>query len=105
MPSGRIGLIDYGQIKSLKQAQRKSMARMIIALADGKKEVPVAGNCLSLATSSVTFGGTFSQIKTRSVPPSSPVGGDRPIREDGVPLQAHGCRRYQRSRYALLRQG
>ncbi|TFJ87962.1 hypothetical protein NSK_000782 [Nannochloropsis salina CCMP1776] len=38
MPSGRIGLIDYGQIKSLKQAQRKSMARMIIALADGKKE-------------------------------------------------------------------
>lgn len=38
MPNGRIGLIDYGQIKSLKQDQRKSMARMIIALADGKKE-------------------------------------------------------------------
>jgi predicted unusual protein kinase regulating ubiquinone biosynthesis (AarF/ABC1/UbiB family) len=43
MPNGRIGLIDYGQIKSLKQAQRKSMARMIIALADGKKEVREGG--------------------------------------------------------------
>jgi len=43
MPNGRIGLIDYGQIKSLKQAQRKSMARMIIALADGKKEVRQGG--------------------------------------------------------------
>lgn len=43
MPNGRIGLIDYGQIKSLKQAQRKSMARMIIALADGKKEVRKGG--------------------------------------------------------------
>ena len=43
MPNGRIGLIDYGQIKSLKQAQRKSMARMIIALADGKKEVSKGG--------------------------------------------------------------
>jgi predicted unusual protein kinase regulating ubiquinone biosynthesis (AarF/ABC1/UbiB family) len=38
MPSGKLGLIDYGQIKLLKPAQRRSLARMIVALADGKRE-------------------------------------------------------------------
>ncbi len=38
MPSGKLGLIDYGQIKRLKGAQRRSLARMIVALADGKRE-------------------------------------------------------------------
>lgn len=38
MPSGKLGLIDYGQIKALKPAQRRSLARMIVALADGKTQ-------------------------------------------------------------------
>lgn len=38
MPSGKLGLIDYGQIKALTFAQRKALARMIVALADGKEQ-------------------------------------------------------------------
>jgi hypothetical protein len=38
MPSGKLGLIDYGQIKELKPGQRRSLARMIVALADGKTQ-------------------------------------------------------------------
>jgi predicted unusual protein kinase regulating ubiquinone biosynthesis (AarF/ABC1/UbiB family) len=38
MPSGKLGLIDYGQVKLLKPAQRRSLARIIVALADGKEQ-------------------------------------------------------------------
>lgn len=38
MPSGKLGLIDYGQIKALNPAQRRCLARIIVALADGKTQ-------------------------------------------------------------------
>ncbi|KAH9121970.1 hypothetical protein LEN26_010427 [Aphanomyces euteiches] len=38
LDDGRIGLIDYGQVKHLTKDQRKSLARLVLALADGTKE-------------------------------------------------------------------
>lgn len=38
-PEGRLGLIDYGQIKLLGPTQRRTLAKLIIALADGDKQV------------------------------------------------------------------
>jgi hypothetical protein len=42
-PDRRLGLIDYGQIKVLTQAQRKQLARIIVALADHDEEVGPLG--------------------------------------------------------------
>lgn len=38
MPTGKLSLIDYGQIKLLKRKQRRALAKMIVALADGKEQ-------------------------------------------------------------------
>lgn len=38
-PDGRLGLIDYGQIKVLGRRQRRTLAKLIIALADGDEDV------------------------------------------------------------------
>ncbi|KAF0716465.1 Aste57867_2834 [Aphanomyces stellatus] len=35
LEDGRIGLIDYGQVKHLTKEQRKSLARLVVALAEG----------------------------------------------------------------------
>lgn len=38
MPSGALGLIDYGQVKRLTDQQRLLLARMIVALGDGDED-------------------------------------------------------------------
>jgi aarF domain-containing kinase len=37
-PDGRLGLIDYGQVKHMTGAQRRKLARLIVALKHGHKE-------------------------------------------------------------------
>eukprot|EP01113_Clastostelium_recurvatum_P048791 TRINITY_DN8957_c0_g1_i1.p1 TRINITY_DN8957_c0_g1~~TRINITY_DN8957_c0_g1_i1.p1 ORF type:complete len:614 (-),score=113.51 TRINITY_DN8957_c0_g1_i1:100-1941(-) len=38
MPDGRIGLLDYGQVKVLDMESRKQLARLVVALAEGTKD-------------------------------------------------------------------
>eukprot|EP01103_Thecamoeba_quadrilineata_P006992 TRINITY_DN1675_c0_g1_i2.p1 TRINITY_DN1675_c0_g1~~TRINITY_DN1675_c0_g1_i2.p1 ORF type:complete len:507 (-),score=90.32 TRINITY_DN1675_c0_g1_i2:276-1736(-) len=38
LPDGKIGLIDYGQVKSLSRKEKRSLARFIVALAEDDKE-------------------------------------------------------------------
>lgn len=42
MDDGRLGLIDYGQVKQLTLQQRVALARLIVALDDGNEEEIVA---------------------------------------------------------------
>lgn len=55
-PDGRLGLIDYGQIKVLGRRQRRTLARLIIALADGDEDVSPLPNLLTKSHRRV-FGG------------------------------------------------
>jgi aarF domain-containing kinase len=38
MPDGRVGLIDYGQVKLLTVEQRKKLAEFVVAVANGERE-------------------------------------------------------------------
>merc|ERR1719356_1979553 len=42
MPDGRLGLIDYGNVKRLDLRSRARLGRLIIALADGDRTAAVA---------------------------------------------------------------